>query len=210
LRACAVRNQKIKESRSSSQLARATVAKPIFAVVAGPNGAGKSSLVKAYPLGFQVLNPDELARLASGRSATKLIHAGRAMRGLVNKALAAGDSFGVETTLAGQHILALMERAKSEGFSITLLYVGIDSLDLSKLRIGDRMALGGHGVPEPDVERRFPRSFANLRKALAIADDASLFDNSLEAGHRLIARKRGSTVEVFDDSVDWLRQALSG
>ena len=182
---------------------------PVFVVVAGPNGAGKSSLVRANPLGFEVFNPDELAGQIGGSPVARMIHTGRMMHKLIGQAFQAGESFGIETTLSGHRTLALMAQAKEKGYTVALIYVGVDSLDLSKLRIGQRMKEGGHGVPERDVERRFPRSFANLPRALTIADQAQVFDNSLESGHRLIAEKKPrADLAVLDANVTWLRTTL--
>jgi predicted ABC-type ATPase len=42
----------------------------------------------------------------------------------------------------------------------------------------ERVAAGGHDVPDDKIESRFPRTFANLRQALTFVDEAFLFDNS--------------------------------
>lgn len=42
----------------------------------------------------------------------------------------------------------------------------------------ERVEAGGHDVPHDKLVTRFPRTFANLRQALAFVDRALLFDNS--------------------------------
>ena len=49
----------------------------------------------------------------------------------------------------------------------------------------ERAARGGHSVPYEDVIRRFARSLENLPKAIALADKATILDNSTQ-GYRLI------------------------
>ena len=57
--------------------------------------------------------------------------------------------------------------------------------DLAWARVASRAARGGHSVPYEDVIRRFVRSLENLPKAIALADKATILDNSTQ-GYRLI------------------------
>ena len=56
---------------------------------------------------------------------------------------------------------------------------------VSFARVASRAARGGHSVPYEDVIRRFARSLENLPKAIALADKATILDNSTQ-GYRLI------------------------
>ena len=50
---------------------------------------------------------------------------------------------------------------------------------MSRLRMAERVAHGGHSIPAADIARRFPRSLWNLLELYACAvDDASCFINS--------------------------------
>jgi predicted ABC-type ATPase len=182
---------------------------PDLIIVAGPNGAGKSTLTAAKNFGVPVLDPDAIARSASGPDANRLLAAGRDMHVRIAGFLAAGTSFGLETALSGRTVLATMRQAKRQGYLITLHHIGLDTLDLSRARIAQRGGRGGHGVPERDVERRFPRSLANLPAAMTIADRTYIYDNSALAGHRLIAEAEGARLNVLDNNVRWL-QRLAG
>lgn len=42
---------------------------------------------------------------------------------------------------------------------------------MSKLRVAERVAHGGHNIPEQDIERRFPRSLNNLLNVFSQAAD---------------------------------------
>jgi predicted ABC-type ATPase len=63
-----------------------------------------------------------------------------------------------------------MRRARTAGYRINLVFVGLDDVQLSASRVKARVRRGGHDVPLPDVFRRFDRSMANLAIGLAIAD----------------------------------------
>ena len=71
-----------------------------------------------------------------------------------------------------------METARAAGHRIVMHYMSVVSPELALHRIRNRVALGGHDVPEPDVRRRFVRSLAKLPDAIARADESRLYDNT--------------------------------
>ena len=129
---------------------------PTLYVVAGPNGSGKSTLTRTARFRrAEVIDPDTIAR---GMASGTLVEAGREALRRRRAALAAGRTHLVETTLAGSGVILHMNAARTAGYRIELHYVSLESADQTLLRIGTRVAQGGHDVPEPDVRRRFARS----------------------------------------------------
>ena len=63
--------------------------------------------------------------------------------------------------------------------------------------------MGGHDVPEADQRRRFPRTLANIRKLLPMADFAILFDNSNETGHVLAGRGDAGNLRWVEPIPEW-------
>ena len=93
--------------------------------------------------------------------------------------------------------------------SIELHYVCVDSPDQTLHRIRNRVALGGHDVPEPDVRRRFARSLAHLPAAIARSDEARLYDNTdSDHPHREIAILNGATRWTAERLPGWATAAL--
>ena len=45
-------------------------------------------------------------------------------------------------------------------------YVGIESSEIAKQRIAERVKMGGHGIPDRDVEKRYEESLRNLGEAV--------------------------------------------
>ena len=105
-------------------------------------------------------------------------------------------SFLVETTLSGTGIFRLMEAVRKEGYTIVLHYVSLGSPEQALDRIRNRVARGGHDVPEHDVRRRFSRSHANFPTAVQLADEVFFYDNSLPEW-------RPSVVAIFKEKM-WL------
>ena len=177
-------------------------------VVAGPNGCGKSTLTRISGFGgVEAIDPDVIARdFGSGNS-------GRAAREALRRrrdALAAGRSHLVETTLAGSGILRHMEAARRAGYRIVLHYVAVASPGQALDRIRSRVALGGHGVPEVDVRRRFFRSHANLPAAMVLADLNLLYDNTdPDQPHREVAILGEGSSWIAETVPGWAAEALA-
>lgn len=83
----------------------------------------------------------------------------------------------------------MLARARELGYRTRLFYIGTESVDINIDRIRGRVLKGGHDVPVEDQLRRYPRSFKNLLPAITLADECVLFDNSTDAGHRIVGLK---------------------
>jgi predicted ABC-type ATPase len=62
-------------------------------------------------------------------------------------------------------------RLRSEGWRVELLYLALPNVELSRLRVAERVAHGGHSIAPADITRRFPRSLRNLLDEYAGAVD---------------------------------------
>jgi predicted ABC-type ATPase len=59
---------------------------------------------------------------------------------------------------------------RSRGFQIWLYFLQIESADFAVARVAQRVAAGGHGIPEPDIRRRFARGVALFPTYRTLAD----------------------------------------
>lgn len=189
--------------------------KPQLWVVAGPNGAGKTTLVTQRLAGrplaeqFEVVNPDVIAQ-SLPRIHGRLDERGAGEAAVLrrNLLLAKGTSLAIETTLSGQSTLRFMRRARSTGFRITLVFVGIDSVELSAERVRSRVADGGHDVPVQALTRRYPDTMAKLPEAMAIADRTYILDNSGKRRRLLMIRENGRLRFLEPHGPDWFKAAV--
>jgi predicted ABC-type ATPase len=142
----------------------------------------------------RLLDPDAIAREMNPLNpAAAALPAGRETLRRTAQYLEQGVSFAVETTLAGHGKLDLLHHAKSRGYEVHLMFVGLDTPERCVGRIRDRVAKGGHFVPEADVRRRFARSVSNAVQALQWADLTKFYDNS-GGGHRLVLIAKAGVV----------------
>ena len=116
-----------------------------------------------------------------------------------------GVSFAVETTLSGSGRVDLIHRAKSCGYEIHLLFIGLDGSERSITRVRNRAARGGHFIPEADVRRRYVRSLANAAQALRSADVAKFYDNSGECARLILVANAGIVVWRAEPLPEWLK-----
>lgn len=152
-----------------------------YILIAGVNGAGKSSLYKGLKIldGMPRINADEIARTIGDEKDVRVaLAAGKKAIELRNELFEKGESFNQETTLSGHDAIRNIEKAKSLGYRVEMYYVGVDSAELCKQRIRNRVMTGGHYIPDEDVDRRFNTSFENLKKVLPECDTVYFYDNT--------------------------------
>ena len=154
--------------------------RPSLFVMAGPNGSGKSTLTSYGVAGNRpVLDPDAVAaRLSPADIRAGAVQAARETIRQQQELLDRRESFAVETTLSGNRTLKLMDEAKARGYEVELHYVRLGTPQGSIDRVAERVARGGHDVPQVDIVRRYERSLENLPSAIEKADKTTLYDNS--------------------------------
>jgi predicted ABC-type ATPase len=175
-------------------------------VIAGPNGAGKTTFAKEFLPHFahceEFVNADMIATGISPfspRGAT--LEAGRLMLRRIRELVAAGQTFGFETTLAGKSYAALFNRLRQRGYRIDLIYLWLPNPELAIKRVQDRVRQGGHDIPEVDIRRRFTRGLQNLFHLYrSLASSWTLLDNSGQAP-RTIASGTASDLTVAEPTV---------
>ena len=199
---------------------RSTAHKPVFYLLAGPNGAGKSTLYKALVLSGTIPNTAEfvnadlyetahLQHIANGQARSeqaRLWADGRRV-----ELLRAGLSFVSETVFSHASKLALIEEAQAQGFFVMLLVVALDQPQRLLARVAQRVVEGGHPVPADRILSRYPRTLANLTRAVRLADAAVLYDSQDVAPgtHTAVAMCKGTwTKELVQSLPQWTQQVL--
>jgi predicted ABC-type ATPase len=140
---------------------------PVCRIVAGPNGAGKTTFALAYLPGVApdsaFVNADLIAAgLSPLAPERQLVAASKLFLGEIERSIRAGQDFAFETTLAGRGYLRLIERLRQDNWRVELLYLALPSVEMSRLRVEERVRHGGHAIPREAIERRFSRSLRNL------------------------------------------------
>lgn len=193
---------------------------PIFHLLAGPNGAGKSTLYRALVASgtiesrLEFVNADLYER-DHLQHITDPLQRSEAAREWADRRRAelldAKIEFVSETVFSHESKLGLISHAQSLGYQVVLYVVSVDDPKSLLVRVSQRVAEGGHHVPPDRILQRYPRTMANLRTAVRLADMAFVFDavEAEQGGHRLVAMcERKNTTLVADKLPSWVLALL--
>ena len=153
-------------------------------IISGCNGAGKTTA--SYTVLPKILqcqefvNADEIAHgLSPFNPESVAIEAGRLMLRRIQELLSKNVSFSIETTLATRSYFNLVNKARMQGYKITLLYFWLSSPELAEQRVAERVRKGGHNIPLDVIHARYYRGIYNLFNIyMPIVDSWIIADNS--------------------------------
>lgn len=135
--------------------------------------------------GVEFYNPDNAAREfhsklpgISQEEANAL--AWQEGRRLLERAIDERLDFAFETTLGGNTMASLLEKANAAGIEVRIWYVGLESAELHIARVRSRVGMGGHDIPEAKVRERYARSRMKLIELLPHLAELRVFDNTEE------------------------------
>ena len=170
----------------------------MITVLAGVNGAGKSSIGGSAlrASGQDWYNPDEVARELQRRfpdRPTNEINERVWREGLrrLKQAILTDTHFAFETTLGGNTITGTLLDAIAGGIRVDVWFCGLASVDLHIQRVAERVARGGHDIPENLIRKRYRCSMRNLCRLAPGLHQLAVYDNSLalERNHKPQLRK---------------------
>lgn len=163
-------------------------------IISGCNGAGKTtasfSILPEILNCKEFVNADEIAKGLSPFQPEKVsFEAGRIMLNRINELLDERESFAFETTLSTRSYKNKIIEAKANGYTVTLLFFWLQTVDLAKERVKIRVSEGGHNIEPQIIERRYKRGIKNLFDIyLPMVDGVLILDNS-EGKYELLAEK---------------------
>ena len=168
---------------------------PKIVVLAGPNGAGKSTAASDLLRGAlkvnEFVNAETMAQGLSVFSPEEVsFQAGRAMLQRIHELAKKRCDFAFETTLASRSFRQMIVNLKQRSnYQSHLIFLWLQNPDLALARVKNRVAMGGHHVPEDIVRRRYVSGLWNFFNLyLPIMDNWYFYDNSNEEKPTLISK----------------------
>ena len=79
---------------------------------------------------------------------------------------------------------------------------------LAAWRVRERVAQGGHDVPDVDIRRRYARSLSNARRLVPIVHQALVFDNSGAEPRPVFEMPQGQLLSTADEIPTWATTLL--
>lgn len=179
------------------------MAEKIVYLIGGPNGSGKTTLAQELLNKYNNLKFMNADNIAAERNVS-IVEAGRIVIKDIEYALKNGNSFIWETTLSGTYHNKFIDMAHKADYKIVFSYVMLASPEQNIARVQQRVALGGHNVPEDVLRRRYLKSVMNFKPVCEMSDSWILYYNG---DKRIveIARSVNRTNMVITDDV-WYKQ----
>ena len=182
---------------------------PYLYIIAGCNGAGKTTasftILPEMLKCKEFVNSDEIANGLSPFNADGIavaVEASRIMYKRIKELIALGETFAMETTLATRSVANLIKEAQKEGYYVTLLYFWLNTPELAIARVKQRVAAGGHNIPEKTIRRRYEAGIHNLFELyLPICDYWMITDNSMSPMEVIAKGFKNDKKEIFNQAV---------
>jgi predicted ABC-type ATPase len=135
--------------------------------------------------GVEFFNPDKVARqLRASYPGVNQEEANGAAwregRRLLERAMDEGKDYAFETTLGGNTMAELLQKAAAHGSEVRVWYVGLEGPELHIARVKSRVAIGGHDIPADKIRQRYTYSRLRLIELLPVLAELRIFDNSAE------------------------------
>ena len=181
-------------------------------MIAGPNGAGKTTFAREFlpnearcPV---FVNADLIAAgLSPFGAGSVAVQAGRLMIRQIQEHARQGASFAFETTLSGRGYARRIPRWRDQGYRVKLFFLWLPSPEAAIARVAQRLAEGGHEVPEPVIRRRFHAGRRNFKHIYRDLVDAwAVYDNSADVPI-LVAEGKPTLTETHRSATDATRDA---
>jgi predicted ABC-type ATPase len=187
--------------------------RPQVWILAGGNGAGKSTFYQQFleSRGIVFVNADVIAKVLSPDSPEEFSYkAAKRAEILRSQLLAERVNFCFETVFSHPSKIDFVAEAKAAGYEVILVYIHLVDENLNVARVSTRVAQGGHDVPTAKIRSRLPRTMKNVGKAIPLADEVLLLDNS-SAENPYVSVARTKNGELLSTSVplpEWGREVL--
>ena len=181
---------------------------PNIYIIAGCNGAGKTTA--SFTILPEMLNCKEFvnadsiaAGLSSFNPESVAIEAGRLMLSRIHELMTARVDFAFETTLATRSYVWLVKAAEHVGYKVKLVFIWLDSPLTAIQRVADRVAEGGHDIPNDIIERRYFRGIFNLISLYIPVCDSWIVVNNKNVVPEVIAKGSLSGENIILNGYIW-------
>jgi predicted ABC-type ATPase len=187
---------------------------PRVVVLAGINGAGKTTASRDLLTNVlripTFVNADAIARGLNGLNPeAEAVRAGRIMLQQLDDLAARREDFAFETTLAARTYAGWLASLRATGYEVHLYYYWLRSAEMAITRVADRVAAGGHFVPDVTIRQRYARSVRNFFELYRpVCDWWEVYDNS--QGTRILLGCGTADEELIADEGLWHQFRRSG
>ena len=184
---------------------------PRLFILCGCNGSGKTTA--SYTMLPEILdcrefvNSDEFAKsLSPFDPSTASVTASRYMLKRIEFLLDKGMDFSIETTLATRSLVSIIGDAKERGYTISIVYLWVQSPEIAIKRVQDRVNQGGHNIREDVLRRRYRTGIKYLFDTyMPLSDRWLIIDNTSNPFSVVAEGSSGRLVIIDEDKFNKIR-----
>lgn len=190
-------------------------------VFAGPNGSGKSTVIGSFMSAGVIsadsyICPDNVVKVVKREHPdldeyAAYVQAMQMAERSRNAYVRNGKSFSFETVFSNPDKLKFLRFAKAYGFHIVVIYITTADPAINVRRVQRRMSEGGHDVPKDKIRTRYERSMKLMPKVISFADEAEVYDNSVDEEAPILVFKKMPSGRMFGtikQDRQWLQKHL--
>jgi predicted ABC-type ATPase len=176
---------------------------PNLYIIAGCNGAGKTTasltVLPEVLHCHEFVNADNIAKGLSPFNVEGVaFEAGRIMINRLNELVTQKKDFALETTLASKSYVSFINKVKEKGYEVYLIFFWLNSVELAKSRVNQRVEEGGHNIPTDIIERRYKAGIKNFKLLYKdLVSEWEIYDNSFGHKELIAERKKDQEVKIF-------------
>ena len=178
---------------------------PRLYILCGCNGAGKTTA--SYTMLPEILdchefvNSDEFAKsLSPFDPSTASVSASRLMLMRIQFLLDRGEDFSIETTLATRSLVSIINKAREKDYTVTILYLWIQSPEIALQRVRNRVNNGGHNIPEDTLRRRYRMGIKYLLSTYIPLSDRWVMVDNTKSPFTVIAEGSSGRLVIKDEA----------
>jgi predicted ABC-type ATPase len=200
---------------------------PELYIITGSNGAGKSSLGKYFlpayiSQNFTVFDGDKLfmdkqrelwkSGIKAIKEAKKIAIAfvNDTFNSLVEEAITNRNNFAYEGHFTNDATWDIPMRFKAVGYDIHLIFLGLVNTEISQLRVGERVKVGGHYVDPETITSNYYGNLEKLDKYFSIFNTVKIIDTSASEFLDICTMDNGNLVSSIEDCLipKWVTENL--
>jgi len=168
---------------------------PALYIITGSNGAGKSTVGaqylpdnirtnytafdgdKLYMAKLKDLWPEKVKALKEAKKLA-VIFVEQTLAELIEHTLANNENLIYEGHFPSYSTWDFPKRFKENGYTVNMLFLGLNDPDLSEMRVAIRVKKGGHNVQRWDIENNFYGNLEMLDEHFHLLDHLQIVDTS--------------------------------
>lgn len=174
-------------------------------IIAGANGSGKSTLAEVLlkEKKLEFLNADEIAKEIAPEAINSVpISAGKIYFQRLDEYFRDNKSFAVESTLSGNNIVRIINKARKKNYKIILVYSFLQNCTTCIERVKKRVENGGHNVPEEDIIRRYYKSVIKFwDEYRLIVDEWTMFYNGYDYAPVIVSFGEKDNFDIINNEM---------